>query len=232
MAVVYEATLVQDYLDQQVINTMAYIAQQDGISNTSAALANALGFTNPTGSIATNTANWTGIADALLAFQNDSLTYSQLTIIAHYDPLDFFDSPFPAGLTGGRVGPSEDASPPFVAASLRGSRVRRDVRRSFRRIAGMYTTGYEKGVLQAAELGALGNIATEMSAVISGENPSGQVVSFTPMTISLAPVPGQPGRYEYPATEQELIDRSAVGITFSAEDTVTTQNSRKRGRGQ
>ena len=231
MARAYKVVLSGSYQQQQWVNSLNYVADTDVSGNDGAlALANALGFADTNGDIDI-TFPADSVAGKYVNYASTSVFFNTLYIYALYNVDDLFDGVFPAGTAGVYV-PGGPLMPPFVTASIRSNRVKRSVRRSFKRPPGADEDTFTNQAVTGTALARLEELATALSDTPSGTFGSTSA-TFIPATFSLTrdEQPDGSVRYVLPGTESELINQSAVGISFEAETKVTSQVSRKRGKG-
>jgi hypothetical protein len=179
------------------------------------------------------------VADSILAliqnFVNPSFVFQDLTIKDIHSELDFFEGQFAADTAGDNTGAT---APSFAAYSFRTNRGRGDIRRGFKRFAGVTedsTTG--NAVTDMATQTALQNAATAFSQTLTGATPD-TTLSFTPVVLGRQQYNKDTGEasttsgiYRFYPTAA-LQDAHYYAITaWNASLVVTTQNSRKQGRG-
>jgi len=231
MARIYTATLQGRYFGQLVINRFQFISSSDVDARDGCqALANALGAVDTAGVVQTNPFPAGTLMGSLEILQVPALEYIAMEVLTPYDPFGLFERIFPAGTTGDNQA-GDDNLAPFVACSIRSDRVRRDVRRGFKRFCGLTEADITATGLVATTLGRLGDIATSISGTITGDADTLNV-AFQSAVVPLKRVPGSdPPQYELFDNESLAVSASAFPLTYEAEDKVTTQNSRKIGRG-
>ena len=166
------------------------------------------------------------IMNQLAGIQSEDLVYVELSATALYDVTDFYSVPYPPSQAGTQ---GETAMSPFIAYPLSSNRVRTDIRRGFKRFAGV-SEAYvgDGGVIEAGMPALLTNLADLMSDTLEYDD-EGNTLSFQPAILSLeleTPVTN-PRRYHLYSTLAEQLEHTALGINWTAGGFVTTQNTRK-----
>lgn len=220
----FEVLLRQEYGGRSVINRWHYNG-----SGTPAAVSMSFALTSAFGAIPDpitgNFPSGTVMAE-LVSVQSEELVYQEVQVTALYDVTDFYATVYPPAQNGSQGG---EPMSPFVAYPFRSNRVRTDIRRGFKRIAGVSNqyTG-DLGVIDNGMPGLLEALADEMSANLEYDD-EGNTLTFQPAILSLeliTPVTN-PRKYKLYDTEAEQLDHTALGIVWTAGSFVTTQNSRK-----
>jgi len=231
MARIFTATLQGRYFGQLLINRFQFISSSD-VSPVEGcqALANALGAVDTNGVVLTNPFPVGTLMGELEQLQNSALEYIAMEVITPYDAFGLFERVFPAG-TNGNSGGSGDNLAPFITASIRSGRTRRDVRRGFKRFSGLTEDQITSTGIVTGTLSVLGDVAASISGTITGD--AGPLnVAFQSAVVPLKRVPdSNPPQYERFENEGAAVSASAFPLVYEAEDKVTTQNSRKIGRG-
>jgi hypothetical protein len=231
MARIFTATLQGRYFGQLIINRFQFISSSDVDPRDGCqALANALGAVDTNGVVNGNPLPSGTLMGALETMQSSAFEYIAMEVITPYFPFGLFERIFPAGTTGASTA-TGDNLPPFVAVSIRSDRVRRDVRRGFKRLPGVKEDEITATGLGAGVLLDLAAVASSISGTITGD--AGPLnVAFQSAVVPLKRVPdSDPPQYELFENEGAAVSASAFPLTYEAEDKVTTQNSRKIGRG-
>lgn len=220
----YEVLLRQAYQGRSIINRWHYNGSGTPAAvSPSFALASAFGAVPNagTGAFPDDT-----IMSALFDVQAESLQYIECSVTALYDVVDFYSVPYPPDQNASQGG---TAMSPFIAYSLSSNRVRTDIRRGFKRIAGVAETYVGTGgVVEAGMPALLTALADLMSDTLTYDD-EGNTLSFQPCVLSLelqTPVTN-PRRYALYPTLAEQLDHAALGINWTAGAYVTTQNTRK-----
>jgi hypothetical protein len=231
MARIFTATLQSRYFGQLLINRFQFISSSDvNPVDGCQALANALGAVDTNGVVNGNPLPTGTLMGTLETLQVPALEYIAMEVITPYFPFGLFERIFPAG-TAGNSAAGGDNLAPFIAVSIRSDRVRRDVRRGFKRFSGLTENEITATGLAPGALTELGNIADSISGTITGD--AGPLnVAFQSAVVPLKRVPdSDPPQYELFENEGAAVSASAFPLEYEAEDKVTTQNSRKIGRG-
>jgi len=221
----FEALIRQSYLGKQALNRFHFNSSGTPASvSLSFALASALGgVPDPiTGEFDAGTV-MRGFADV----QSISVVYTELTVEALYDVEDFYAIPYPSSQHGLAAG---TAMARYEAYPLRSNRVRTDVRRGFKRIAGVVEELVGVGgEIAPAQLEVLQDLADTLSAPLTYDD-EGNTLTFTVAVLSFdeyTTPSGKPAYRPYPTLSEQL-DHAALGVVWSAQPNTTTQNTRKR----
>jgi len=220
----FEVLLRQAYLNKNVLNRWHYSS-----SGTPAAVSLSFALASAFGGVPdeiTNEFPADTIMNTLANIQHTALAYVELQVQALYSVSDFYTIPYASGqngLTGGT------AMSTFYAYALQSNRVRTDVRRGNKRLAGVSETYVGTGgVIESSIVDALDTLAEQMSAVLTYDD-EGNTLSFTPAVLSFdeytAPS-GKPAYRPYPTLAEQL-DHAALGVVWQAKPNATTQNTRK-----
>ena len=220
-----EVKVFQTYDNQQCVNTFNYIGIGTPAAVTSSfALTAAMGFINGvTPDIGDIYGTWKN-------FVNLGVLFTEVQVKDVYSDTDFYTLPLiPPNL--GIQGDEPMAS--FNAFAFQTNRVRADVRRGNKRFVGVgegNTDGY--GVIEPSFLTSMQSFGTELSNILTYDD-EGNQLSFTPVVVSKESYAPSAGRtaYRYYATESEQLNHTAVGVAWTPKAAITTQVSRKRGRG-
>jgi len=225
----YELLLRQRLYDQQVINRFHYL-----MTGTPATVLGSFGLMFAAGCIPegvppaypTNT-----LFSELRDMQSSDVYYEEVVASALYDVTDFYLRPFPTDVQGTYSAP---ASSPVLAYGFTGSRVRSDIRRGQKRVAGVVEaligdggevvgTGVTQGALLAAEIGATITYDDE-----------GNTLTYTPVTLSFEEYVTPAGNTAYRKYETllEQMEHYAAGAEWVMKPFVRTQNSRQYGHGR
>lgn len=230
----YEVILNQNYYGQNCVNRWNYVSTGTPAAvSGSFALASALGAIYDLVAVPPAYPDDTLIA-ALVALQSESVSFTQLTVLNPYDPIDFYQTPFDPALIGD-VG--SDGESPAVSYGFRTNVVNRSIRRGTKRFVGVAETGIlGGGVLSDPALALCATVAEKMSETLSYDD-EGNTLSFAPAICSKEKytVDGSsPARYAYRyySTLSAQLVRTALGINWEAYEQTRTQTSRQYGRGQ
>jgi hypothetical protein len=159
-----------------------------------------------------------------------NLSITEVQAKAVFSSTDFYTLPLSTGNIGIQTG---DASPSFMAYALQTNRVRSDVRRGNRRLAGVAELNLNAfGVVTTEHLAVVALLGEEFSNVLTYDD-EGNTLSYTPAVVSkeLYQTPSGGDAYRYYATESEQAEHLATGVAWTPKPLVTTQVTRKRGRG-
>lgn len=189
------------------------------------ALIYALGFTNPPLEPSTGVDFWS----RLRQLQSASVLNTLVTARDIHSDTDFWSNPLAnaPGLRGG------DDSPSFIAFPFRTNQVTKKVRPGQKRIVGVLDTDMSAGgtIVQATR-DIMDNLAIEMTEVQSYDD-SGQVLTFKPAVCAREAytTPSGGTAYRYYATEAEQLTNTAQSVVWTRKGNVTSQVTRKVGRG-
>jgi hypothetical protein len=227
---IYEVRLVQRVSGQLAIMGFNYLSSGTPAAvSRSFALAKAMGFAPTTTTLETGT-----IARLLQIAQGTQVEFILASVRDVYSNTDFYESPFLPATNGTYAG---EAGSPFEAYAFTSSKSRYDIRRGQRRVAGVTETGVGPGgAITSAQMSTnLVPLATAFSAVLS-YNDEGNPLTFEPIIVSKESIPPAPPkypntRYRYYEDQNVQMQHIMTSIVWTPQDFVTTQNSRKRGRG-
>lgn len=211
----YLVTLFSTFRSQQIVNTFTYVQRlSEPVSETPAeALANGfeLEFLSVDGNALRN------------AWISDQVDYQSLRVQNLFAPADYFELSFASGTDGGATG---DALPNYVSYSYRTQWLGGVVRRGFKRFAGVPETVNENGVIAAAALGTLQALETSLESDIEQDG-----AIFRPCIVKRIPyvTSGGADAYRLPENAGEAV--FVEDLTWQLQTTLSTQNSRKIGRG-
>lgn len=224
---ILELTLRAALNGQQHINRFSYVA-----AGTPAAVSWSYALTNAFGVIPTAGVYPSPSPFALIrVYTTSSLVFLETEARDCYSDVDFYVTPFAAGVAGTYGG--ESASP-TVAFGWYTNRIRRDVRRGTRRIGGvsesLVTSG---GNYTPGGLAALDEIAAQFNRTLTYDD-EGNALTFTPVVLGRQRYTAPSGRVAYRLypTESEQLDHTAVGVVWSPYQQTRTQTSRQYGRGR
>jgi hypothetical protein len=227
MASLYEVVLDQRFEGQQVINRFNYLG-----SGTPAAVTMSFALISAMGFIADGGVYPAGLFSSIRDLQSSDLTYVEAVAKDVYSNTDFYSLPFTT--LGGNVSPASGNQPPFVAYSFYTTRVRSDIRRGQRRFAGLVEGSVDSyGMLTSGNLALAGDLADWMDQILVYDD-EGTDLTFIPVIVSkekyTVPESGKDA-YKYYDTFAEQEDHLAQGFEWAVRPQITTQNSRKVGRG-
>jgi len=233
MGQLLSVVLQYTYFSQRCINTFHYrcLDVTLPVTGTAYALADAMGAI-PVSGVYTITKLMWAIAKAV----STSVSFDQIICKNLYNPNDFFETAFSTALNGQVTG---EPLSPAVALGYKTTRVRSDIKRGTRRFVGVSEGSSSNGgaLLGSYASGVVADLATAMSATITGNTPLAEAEQFVPVIVSkqqYIPDPDHPEKvaYKYYDTEAEQMMHVAEGFTWFAYDQTRTQISRQYGRGQ
>lgn len=226
---ILELTVNQRLNNQLIVNRYHYVS-----SGTPAAVSLSFALMHATGYLTSRIVSGvfpTGtLARDIQGYQGGALSYVSAFIRNLYSVTDFYESPFPSAPVGQR---GADTMSPVAAFGFTASRVRTDIRRGQKRIAGPCEVDVgPMGVLSAGIITELGSIASKLGEVLTYDD-EGNTISFTPAVLGLQEYTTPSGRTGYRpySTEAAQLDHVATGMTWSPATTIRTQVSRQYGRG-
>lgn len=226
MASLYEVVLVQSLDGQEVINSFNFLG--DGTPAAvqfSFALTSAMGFIPDAGLYPA------GIFSKLRQLQSTDLRYVETIVKDVYSLTDFYTRPFIN--TFGQVSNASGNLPTYNAYSFRTNRVTRGVRRGQRRFAGLVEGSVDNwGKLTDGNIALVNELAVLMSSTLT-YNDEGNTLTFTPCIVGKQKytTPSGKSAYRYYPTYAEQVNHLAKGVQWEGIQFITTQNSRKVGRG-
>lgn len=221
---IYEVVLNSTYYGQKCVNRWNYVSVTTPTSVFgSVALAFAFGFTDPT--------LGTKIMGNIRTMSATTVNFISYNIKNLYNPLDFYASPFTAGLVGTLGG---NGLSPINAYGFIASQTRLDVGHGYKRFVGVVEEEVNAGGGISGSLisGQLTPLATKMTASLTYID-EGSPVLFQPAILAREKYTtprGKDAYRKYP-TEEEQIDHTATGIVWSPYSNSRGQQSRQYGRG-
>lgn len=223
----FEAILECSYHEQQIINRWNYTAPDASLGiDSSEALAIVFGAVpNADETYPTDTP-----IGAIRAFVVNNYHFGSFFVRNVYDPLDFFEIAFLPGTVGLSI---DSGLSPFVAAGFRTNRLRLDVRRGYKRIAGVGEAWmFEGGLFAEPAQVLLLEIANQMTLPLV-YNHLGVTQTFSPTVVRKKKTVDSEGKvkYAYYPTLAEQMDHAAVGVAWQFYPEARTQNTRQYGRG-
>jgi hypothetical protein len=225
---ILQITMNGTYFDQMVINRWTYVSSGTPAAvSLSFALASAFGFIPEGTPSAIPSDKPFGYTMGQLA---SAFTVSAAVIENLYDVVDFYERPFPTPYPGSQSG---DFMSPAVAYGFRTNRVRTDVDRGTKRLAGVVEGQIGNGgVIASGMMTALTSVATLWTDVLEYDD-EGSTISFTPCVLSKEEYTTPSGRRAYKkyATEAAQLSHTAIGVSWQPSTTVRTQVSRQYGHG-
>jgi len=222
----YEVVLRQRYFDQLCINVWNYITLPGiGVTPSALELLTLMGFIPSGDPLAFPDPS---IADFLVQIQPDEVSFLSAEARELYSVTDFYEAAYSPPIVG--INNATQATTPFNAYGLFTARVRTDIRRGFKRIAGVT----EGNVLDGGEVGA------EMLAVLTSladamsEQLTGATAVYSPAVISREKiVDPETGKVTYQLYEDEAEqeEHTAFPLVWAPYEFIRSQTSRQYGRG-
>ena len=223
---ILELTVESVYFDQKVINRWNYVASgTPSAVSLSYGLIYALGFTNPPADVGAGVDFWSRMRQT----QSVDVLYTLVSCRDVYSLTDFFSNPL--GNAPGIV--AGDPSPTFVAYPYRTNQVTKAVRPGQKRIVGVVDASVTNGsTIVQTQRDWNNNFAIEMTEVQSYDD-SGQVLTYKPAVCGKKRETLANGNvtYKYYETEVEQLAHTAQSVVWTAKGNITSQITRKRGRG-
>lgn len=225
----YEVTLNGTYFNQKTVNRWNYKTSDDTTDHLGAfKLLGALGFFLEGDPLEFPV---TKMFFKLFNPLAGSMHFNQVVCKAIYDPLDFYDQAFNPTANGGQT--SSEGLSPIDAAGFRTSRVRTDIARGTKRLAGLPEEATAAGgVINATWTGYLNTLADAMSVQV--QDVSGLITTtFKPAIVSKLEYPTPSGKkaYKYYSTEALQDDHIALNFEWELYTQVRSQTSRQYGKG-
>jgi hypothetical protein len=218
----YQLNVIGDLAGEQTNNVFHYYSSgvPAGGELPSQSLWSLFGFdTSPT----------TSVAQSWLFCVSSAWKCTGIFVRDLYSDTDFFDFVYGTPPTGGQ--PAEFTSP-FASYAFRTNRVRLNVRRGSKRIAGVSEVQVTNGIVISGFRAALADFAQTMSDTLTS-TVLGSSLIFQPAVISLKrQISEETGKVEYVLyPPEEQLDHTAVGVNWQSLVNVTSQSTRKYGRG-
>lgn len=219
----YTVTLRQEALGQQIINRWNYSVAGSGSGASSVELLHLMGFL-PASPPPTSTDGT--IEAAILAVQSVSLQHIEFECAELYTPTDFYTGAYSPGIAGAV---DEGISSITDAYGLFSSRVRTDIKRGFKRIAGVPPSAYaQNSELASGFQIAVGVLGERMSLPLEGAT-----VLYDPSVFQFEAYTTPSGKTAYKkyADPEVQAEHVAADVEWAIYDTIRTQVSRQIGRG-
>lgn len=225
MSGIIEVKIFSQFDNQSCVTTFNYLAGGTPASvSDSFAIISAMGFvTGDLPAVGDIYGSWKSLVDT-------GVLFTEVQAKAVYSATDFYVLPLVSNNAGLQNGVGGSA---FDAYAMQTNRVRSDIRRGNKRLVGVTSDVIEEyGVVSAAQLAVLQSLAADLSAILTYDD-SGNALSFSPIVVKKEKYETTPGKYAYRyyADPAEQLLNVASGIAWTAKGTITTQVSRKRGRG-
>jgi len=220
----FEIVVVQTMFNQEIVNRWNYTSTSTPAAvSMSFALAAAFGAI-PLGTPGVLPAD--SVFGKIRAQTSQDLHYDEVIVKNIYSVTDFYTAPF-SSLSGGFA---EVSASPFLAYGFRTNRVRSDIARGTKRLAGVAESQMAAGgTIDPAALVILQGIADKMeeSIVYTDE---GSPLTFTPVIVQkqkYTPVGSTKPAYRYYPTLAEQEAHLASGIQWQPYEQVRSQVSRQ-----
>lgn len=229
MAEILELVVNQRLFDQLVVNRFHYLQ-----SGTPAAVTPSFGLLFATGFAPATGSPPTFAAGTLAAWFRGSVSGSLQFHSAYarnlYVNTDFYELPYPVPVTGALT---NNATSPAMSYGLFSNRVRTDIRRGMKRIAGVTEETLDTGgVITTTHLGVLASLATKMGDVLSYDD-EGNTLTYSPCILGVKEYETPRGNRAYKPypTKAEQLEHIADGVDWQPYTQVRTQVSRQYSRG-
>ena len=224
----YEVVLEQRYNGQQCVNRWNYLG-----SGTPAAVTGSFGLLSAMGFLAVSTTFvTTTVAGKIQLMQNPQVTFVQATARAVYIDADFYGNGFLANTIGVNPAGGNPLSS-FGAFGFRTNRVMQSIGRGYKRFVGV-----SEAMINDYSAFTTTEVANmELTAELMGDtltyDDEGNTLTFVPCVAQKEKYTTPSGRdaYRYYSTELLQAPHIAQGVQWEIYDSMTTQNSRKVGRG-
>lgn len=235
MATCYEFTIIGKYQNQQVVNRLTHVTDIDDPTVVSAfTYAQALGI-DPLDD--TEPAAGSVIARMLLC-QSNTYTVEQLFFRNLHSVIDFYEYiPGVGTQYTGQQSWAADGAMSFIAQKFKTNRVRLDIRPGTLSLTPPNEESTDaEGVISGTHLNLMNDLVTALNAPPS-YTLGAVTVNYRPAILKkqLYTVPNSnPPRtaYRYFEDKDEQLQNAAIGVTWSAVKVVTTQTSRRVGKGR
>jgi hypothetical protein len=224
----YEVTLEQRCVEQQVINRWNYLG-----SGTPAAVTPSFGLAAAFGIPASGTTLTNGtVLGEMQDLQSPAVIFVQLIVRAVFIDDDFYTAPF-AGSTFGENGDPLLTLSPTAAYGFRSNRVKQSIGRAYKRIVGVEESMQGSGGVLSAGAITLGeSLGAAMGATLTYDD-EGNTLTFVPCVVQKLKytTPSGKSAYKYYPTESAQATHIASGINWELYRQTRTQTSRQYGRG-
>lgn len=224
---ILEVTLEQEVAEMVAINRFTYVG-----TGTPAAVSMSFGLVSAMGAIPdTGQYPVSGLMRILSELQSNTIGFVSISVKNLYSFTDFYQTPFVVSLIGLQTG---DALPPTNAWGFRTNRTRLDIRRGFKRFAGVSEAGQSEGIVAGAFLLLADAVAAAMSEVLEYDD-EGNTLTYTPVILGRDAQPNPNDEtlmiYPYFPTEAEQLEHVMSSIIWEPYTTIRTQTTRQYGRG-
>lgn len=226
---ILELTLSMSYAGQLAINRFHFVSSGTPSAVTkSFGLMGASGFLTVSGSPLAFPSGT--LAQTIRSVQTTGVQYISAYARNLYDPVDFYERPYPVPVYGAQSGVG---SSPFMAYGLFSSRVRTDIRRGFKRFVGVREESIkEGGEVEAGMIAALGEICNKLNSPMTYDD-EGNTLTYTSCVLSFQEYTTPSGKKAYRpyATESAQLSHLASGVQWAPYTVIRSQTSRQYGRG-
>jgi len=236
MASLFELTIVGTMQSQQIINRLNFVSDiEDPDADNSVGLINALGY--DAGTPGTPIAN--KFFDRFLEAQTTQYQVLELLARNIFEVTDFYTLPVSGSGWAGTITVGAGAGPlMFSAQKLRTNRVRQDIGRGTLALTSPSEAEIEgAGVVTSGQLAKLQAVCDALNAPPL-YNGGGEDVRFRPSVlqkmsyeVEQAPPKLPTTAYKYWPDKDDQLQHTALGVTWSPVARITSQTSRKIGKG-
>lgn len=237
MATPYVVTIMGTCTGGAVMNQLSFLSDIDDPTTTNAfGLLQALGY-NPLLPTAPTVGT---VLQRLLGAQTVLYQMQEIQVRSLTSVIDFITQPVTgAGWAGAIAVPAGDQVPSFVAARIRTNRVRTDIRRGTLSLTGGIEENIDAGDQWGVSYVALLQAACNALNAVKSYTIGSVTTVFRNAVFQKERYISRPGgpdlspryAYRYYTDETEFLENTAVGVTWSPQAKVSSQNSRKIGRG-
>lgn len=223
-----EAAFRGEYFGQETINRWNFVS-----SGTPAAVTLSFALANAMGMVRNSVVPYypaPGYLLSMLAMQANTFICRELVVKDVYSNTDFYTTPYINGEVG--LAAAEGLSP-ITAFGWRTNRVRSDIARGTKRLAGVpVDANATGGVVDAAYVTLMGTLGTVWGNTLTYDD-EGNTITFTPCIVSKEKYTTPSGKFAYRyypsyATQSAHL---AQGIAWEAYPTLRGQGSRQYGKG-
>lgn len=211
----YLVTCQGVFRSQQIVNTYTYVQRLNETplmpNAFSLAAAFELAFMGSAG---------IGLRNAWISNQT---SWNSIRVQNLFSPVDYSEILLEAGTAGTATG---EALPNYAAYSFRTGWLGGVVRRGFKRIAGVPITANNNGTVASAAVVTMEALGVIMSTTLNADDKD-----FVPCVVKRIPYVTSEGNDAYRLPENAGEAVFVENVTFQLQTTLTTQNSRKIGRG-
>lgn len=235
MATYYEVTILGTLQGQQIVNRLNFTSDVDDPSVTTAfSLLQSLGWD----AVDTSTPAVDSVLENLLITQTTAYQMDEIVVRNLYNVTDFVTMPVTGLSWAGQITLlAGDRNPTFIASKIQTNRVRTDIRRG-----SLALTGGTEEQIEGADVWNTGyvNLLTDLCTALNlppSRTVGASTVLWRPSVYSKERYEVNPGgdpiryAYRYYEDEAEQAQHVAIGVTWGPVEDVTSQITRKIGRG-